>query len=82
MSSILFEYSRTGLGPYLGISEGTLINEGTYSSYILRKQGSKVVPLFLILKDGKVIAKRDADKKDNIGSWKLSPKAKVEILEK
>jgi len=50
ISNILDDIEKEGLGPYPPIIDGTLLEEGSFASYVLRKQGSRVSLLFYFQK--------------------------------
>lgn len=80
VASINLEYERKGYGDYAASMNGSLLNEGRFSSYVYRRQNEQVVPIFLSLADGKLTARKLATLKSAVGSWRLGPDATVQIL--
>ena len=78
--TILEDLEQAGPGPFRDLTSGSQIDEGNYAGYVLRQQGAKVVPLFLALRDGKLVVKKKATDDADVGSWKISPRTVAEVV--
>ena len=57
------------------------INQGHFAGYVLRKQGSETVPLFLVLSEWKLLVKREARLKEVVATFRITSKSNVGIVD-